>query len=80
MTHVLCQHAGGGGETIILFLLWYEKEYISKAHDWISSYLKGRRQLVNINGSLSDELTLDCGVPQGSVSGPLYYTSSCRYS
>ncbi len=44
-----------------------------KALDWIISYLKGRRQAVNIHGTLSDELTLDCGVPQGSVSGPLFY-------
>ncbi len=45
-----------------------------KALNWISSYHKCRRQAVNINGPLSDELTLNCGVPQGSVSGPpLYY-------
>ncbi len=38
----------------------------------------GRRQAVNINDTLSDELALDCCVPQGSVSSPqlrpLYYT------
>ncbi len=44
-----------------------------KALDWISSYHKGRRQAVNIHGTLSDELTLDCGVAQGSESGPLCY-------
>ncbi len=50
-----------------------------KSLDWISSYHKGRRQAVNINGNLSDELTLDCGVPQGSVSGPLYYLIYTRH-
>ena len=44
-----------------------------KALDWIISYLTGRRQAVNINGTLSDELPLECGVPQGSVSGPLFF-------
>jgi hypothetical protein len=44
-----------------------------KALDWIVSYLSDRRQAVKIRGVLSDELPLDCGVPQSSASGPLYY-------
>ena len=44
-----------------------------KALEWITSYLKDRKQAVNIHGELSDELVVNCGVPQGSVSGPLYF-------
>ena len=38
---------------------------------WLESYLTDRRQTVNINNATSQPLTLDAGVPQGSVLGPL---------
>ena len=41
---------------------------------WIQSYLSGRTQRVCIDGSYSDELNLTCGVPQGSVLGPILFS------
>ncbi len=37
------------------------------------SYLTYRRKALTVKGMLSDELSLGCGVPQGSGSGPLYF-------
>ena len=38
---------------------------------WLESYLTDRQQTVDINNITSQTLTLDAGVPQGSVLGPL---------
>ena len=42
-------------------------------HKWFSNYLTSRCQSVNINGVLSEPLTMDIGVPQGSILGPLLF-------
>ena len=42
--------------------------------DWLESYLMGRSQCTYISGSTSKVLSLEAGVPQGSVLGPSLYT------
>ena len=41
--------------------------------DWMRSYLVGRRQYVKNNGSTSSVTVMQCGVPQSSVLGSLYF-------
>ena len=45
----------------------------SSAIQWIQSYLSERSQTVCVDGCPSPFLKVPCGVPQGSVLGPLLY-------
>ena len=41
--------------------------------EWFQSYLGGRNQVVEANDTLSDAGIVNCGVPQGSILGPLLF-------
>ena len=43
------------------------------ALQWFRSYLMNRKQYVHLNGTDSDIKSITCGVPQGSVLGPLLF-------
>jgi hypothetical protein len=43
------------------------------AKDWINSYLSERKQYVTYMGTKSTMKTMKCGVPQGSILGPLLF-------
>ena len=40
---------------------------------WFRPYLSDRRQLVDTSGTLSSSAAISCGVPQGSILGPIYF-------
>ena len=46
---------------------------VSGYYDWLKSYLSNRSEYVPINGYEPGRATINCGVPQRSVLGPLLF-------
>ena len=43
------------------------------AGNWFESYLSGRNQQYSVNDHLSNSRSLICGIPQGTILGPLLF-------
>ena len=48
------------------------------SNDWFKSYLSNRNQYISINYFDSGLAAINCGVPQGSVLGPLSIFIICK--
>ena len=58
---------------IIFHILEHSLGITDSALTLMKSYLDGRQQCVQIEGEISEFAKLACGVPQGSVLGPLKF-------
>jgi len=46
---------------------------MKNSYEWFVSYLKDRTHMVKINDNIGNKSTLNYGVPQGSVLGPVLF-------
>ena len=60
--------------TMLLHRLQIHFEISNTSLSWVRLNLSDKQQFVSVNGSLSGDLSLEHGVPQGSCLGPLLFT------
>ena len=54
-----------------MIFIWNKKNI---ENNWFKNYLNSRVQFVQLHcGTLSEEKVATCGIPQGSVAGPLLF-------
>ena len=58
---------------VILLLKLDSYGFARTVHNWFKSYLEERNQKCLVNGHLSSSQFLRCGVPQGTILGPLLF-------
>ena len=56
-----------------LLLNKFENLHLDKIKPLIQNYLSNRKQITLVNGTKSHEVDISCGVPQGSILGPLLF-------
>ena len=87
--HRFCEAIDSGKEVRVVFCdvskafdrVWHRGLLIKlksigvrgKLFDWFANYLTDRKQQVQIENISSDMLSVDAGVPQGSILGPLLF-------
>lgn len=59
---------------VLLDRLWYRDGFSGMVFCWIESYLKDRPRCIVLETILSRPRFLSCGVPQGSILGPLLFS------
>ena len=57
----------------VLLQKLYAVDFSKHTVNWFQSYLSNRSFLVNLENSFSQPASVSCGVPQGSILGPLLF-------